>query len=96
MSEATQGRPRSGRRVRGAKAEAAPAPLREVNYRQLKNPFPTMDVFSADEIANMHETALRTLQELGMKVLLPEARKIFDVYLALLHDNPMPLSREMV
>lgn len=36
-----------------------------------------MNVFSADEIANMHETALRTLQDLGIKVLLPEARTLF-------------------
>lgn len=67
--------PTRGRRRR-ARAEEV-APKRDVNYRQLKNPFPTMDVFSADEIANMHDTALRTLEELGMKVLLPEARKIF-------------------
>ncbi len=50
---------------------------RVVNYSQLRNPFPTMSVFSDDEIANMHQTALRILQELGVKVLLPEARKIF-------------------
>ena len=50
---------------------------RDVNYRQLRNPFPPMDVFSADQIADMHETALRMLEELGMKVLLPEARRIF-------------------
>lgn len=36
-----------------------------------------MEVFSADQIANMHATALRTLQELGIKVNLAEARKIF-------------------
>jgi len=63
------------RRGRGAKVNATSK--RDVNYRQLKNPFPPMDVFSADEIANMHATALRMLQELGMKVLLPEARAIF-------------------
>ncbi len=63
------------RRGRGGKADKAPA--RDVNYRQLKNPFPAMDVFSADEIANMHATALRLLEELGVKVLLPEARAIF-------------------
>ncbi len=50
---------------------------RSVNYRQLKNPFPSMDVFSSDEIENMHETALITLERLGLKVLLPEARDIF-------------------
>jgi len=68
---------RSGRRRRGRGAEASASSKRKVNYRQLKNPFPTMDVFSTDHIANMHETALRMLEELGMKVLLPEARKIY-------------------
>ena len=36
-----------------------------------------MDVFSTDEIANMHDSAVRILEELGMKVLLPEARRIY-------------------
>ncbi|NOD36711.1 MULTISPECIES: trimethylamine methyltransferase family protein [unclassified Ruegeria] len=66
-----------GRRRRGRGAEAAPQPSRDVNYRQLKNPFPQMEVFPADQIADMHETALRTLEELGVKCLLPEARKLF-------------------
>ncbi|WP_170761524.1 trimethylamine methyltransferase family protein [Ruegeria lacuscaerulensis] len=65
------------RRRRGRRAEAAPPANRDVNYRQLRNPFPLMEVFPADQIAEMHETALRTLQELGVKVLLPEARRIF-------------------
>ncbi|WP_171209423.1 MULTISPECIES: trimethylamine methyltransferase family protein [unclassified Ruegeria] len=75
MAEAqTGGR---GRRRRGRGADSAPAPSRDVNYRQLRNPFPLMEVFPADQIADMHETALRLLQELGIKVLLPEARKIY-------------------
>ncbi len=65
------------RRRRGRGAEAAPQPSREVNYRQLRNPFPQMEVFPADQIADMHESALRVLQELGIKCLLPEARRIF-------------------
>ncbi len=67
-----------GRRRRGRGAEAAPPPSRDVNYRQLRNPFPQMEVFPEDQIADMHETALRVLQELGVKVLLPEARRIFS------------------
>ncbi|CAD0184757.1 trimethylamine:corrinoid methyltransferase [Ruegeria sp. THAF57] len=66
-----------GRRRRGRGAEAPPAAKRDVNYRQLRNPFPQMEVFPAEQIADMHETALRLLQELGIKVLLPEARRIF-------------------
>ncbi|WP_170573041.1 trimethylamine methyltransferase family protein [Ruegeria atlantica] len=66
-----------GRRRRGGAADAVPPPSRDVNYRHLKNPFPQMEVFSADQIADMHDTSLRTLEELGVKVLLPEARRIF-------------------
>ncbi|SFS11321.1 trimethylamine methyltransferase family protein [Yoonia litorea] len=64
------------RRRRG-RPDGPPPSQRTPNYRQLRNPFPTMDVFSGDEIANMHETALRTLEDLGLRVLLPEARRIF-------------------
>ncbi|RBW53302.1 trimethylamine methyltransferase [Ruegeria sp. A3M17] len=70
--------PERGRRRRGRSTDAATGPTRDVNYRQLKNPFPLMEVFPADQIADMHETALRTLQELGVKCLLPEARRIFE------------------
>ena len=55
---------------------AAPV-TREVNYRQLRNPFPMMPVFSEDQVAAMHDSALCMLEELGMKVLLPKARAIF-------------------
>ncbi|MBU2980680.1 trimethylamine methyltransferase family protein [Lentibacter algarum] len=67
------GAKRTGRRRAGAE----PASKRSTNYRNLSNPFPQMKVFSDDQIAAMHETSLRTLEELGMKVLLPEARRLF-------------------
>lgn len=60
---------------RNAGADTSPA--RETNYHRLKNPFPPMEVFSADHIADMHQTALRVLEELGIKVLLPKARRAF-------------------
>ncbi|MEM7193333.1 MAG: trimethylamine methyltransferase family protein [Pseudomonadota bacterium] len=65
------------RRRRGRSAEKAAPASREVNYRELRNPFPPMDVFSADQIADMHENALKVLQEKGIKVLLPEARALY-------------------
>lgn len=69
-------RTRSGRR-RGRSAAAAPKSLRKVNYRQLRNPFPAMAVFSEDQAEDMHQSALQILEDLGMRVLLPEARAIF-------------------
>lgn len=55
-----------------------------------------MDVFSADEIANMHETALRALETLGMKVLLPEARAVFAKAGAHVHDEMVYIGRDLV
>ena len=85
MATGTEGRSRGRRRGRSAVAEAANTTKRDVNYRSLRNPFPPMNVFSADEIANMHDTALRTLEELGLKVLHAEARAIYAEGLSLIH-----------
>ena len=67
---------RSGGRRR-AQTDAA-NPIRETRYVHLRHPFPPQAVFSDDEIANIHITALRVIEELGMKILLPEARDIFE------------------
>jgi trimethylamine--corrinoid protein Co-methyltransferase len=72
------------------------ASARTPNYRQLRNPFPIMSVFSDDEAANMHETALRMLEDLGMKVLLPEARKIYAAAGARVEGEMVYLGREIV
>ena len=87
------------RRRGGRPASSVGQPVtRDVNYRQLRNPFPSMDVFSADEIQNMHETALRMLEEMGMKVLLPEARKLFAAGGAKVDEGAqmVHIGREMV
>ncbi|MCV2867514.1 trimethylamine methyltransferase family protein [Defluviimonas sp. WL0002] len=50
---------------------------RAVRYHHLSHPFAPQSVFSDDAIAGMHDTALRVLEELGVRFLLPEARTIF-------------------
>ncbi len=93
ITEAPEGEARRTRRRRGG-GDATPA--RTVNYRQLRNPFPVMSVFSDDEAANMHETALRTLEELGMRVLLPEARAIYAAGGARVEGEMVYIGREIV
>ena len=61
------------RRGRGA----PPSKVRKTDYRNLRNPFPPMDVFSTDRIVAIHEAALDVLERLGIKVLLPAARAVF-------------------
>ena len=50
---------------------------RSHRYRQLRHPFEPQTVFSDDAVGRIHDMALRVLQELGIKILLPEARTIF-------------------
>ncbi len=82
------------RRRRGA--DAKPTAKREVNYRTLRNPFPVMNVFSDDEAENMHLSALRILEDHGMRVLLPEARDILAKGGARVEDEMVYIGRDMV
>ena len=50
---------------------------RKVNYRQLRNTLIRQPAFSEDRLAAIHDTALRVLEELGIKVLNDEARRIY-------------------
>ncbi|MEM9278840.1 MAG: trimethylamine methyltransferase family protein [Pseudomonadota bacterium] len=67
----------SERRGRSRSKAVENKPVRKVDYRNLRNPFIPQPAFSEDEVENIHRNSLRVLEELGMKVLLPEAREIF-------------------
>ena len=73
--------PRRTRRNRGTASPLRPG------YGQLRHPFQPQAAFSADEIAAMHDTALRVLENLGMRILLPEARAIFRAAGALVDEG---------
>lgn len=93
----SQNRGRSGgRRGRAAAAKAASSPLRETQYRQLRNPFPSMDVFPPDQVEDMHHSALRILEELGMRVLLPAARDLFAKAGARVEEEMVFVGRDIV
>jgi trimethylamine--corrinoid protein Co-methyltransferase len=63
---------------------------RSHSYRQLQHPFTPQAIFSEDGVAQIHEMALRVVQDLGIKILLPEARQIFEAAGALVnHDTQM-------
>jgi trimethylamine---corrinoid protein Co-methyltransferase len=64
------------RRAPGTTSSQAPRPS-AARYRQLRNPFEPLRVFSDDEIAFIHDSALSILENLGIRVLLAEARQRF-------------------
>ncbi len=73
-----------------------PTVKRTPNYKALKHPFTPQKIFSDDEIHNIHTTALRVLEELGIKVLLPEARKIFQKAGAKVIDEMVYIGRDII
>jgi trimethylamine--corrinoid protein Co-methyltransferase len=73
----TAGETRSGRRRGRTAAGGVEAAGRQVDYRTLRNPFMPQAIFTEDRVAVIHDTALRVLEELGIRILLPEARAIF-------------------
>ncbi|RKF16156.1 trimethylamine methyltransferase [Roseovarius spongiae] len=85
---------RRGRRRGGGET----APAREVDYRHLRNPFPPVPVFSEDRVGAIHDAALGVLENLGMKVLLPEARALYRAGGAVVDDasQMVRIGRDMV
>ena len=80
---------RSRKRRRARSIDGGSQVLRSDSYRQLRHPFTPQSVFSDDAVHRIHGTALRVLQELGIKILLPEARGIFRDAGALVDDDSM-------
>jgi len=67
---------RIGRRPRREGASAG-VPAGKPSYRRLVNPFQLQRSFSDDQVASIHEAALRVLENLGVRVLNPEAIEYF-------------------
>ncbi len=68
---------RKAARRRRAKNPSLGGGPRRPNYRKITNPFPPVNAFSEDRIEDIHNNALVVLEEMGIKVLLPEALKIY-------------------
>jgi trimethylamine--corrinoid protein Co-methyltransferase len=83
-------------RNRRRKRQVRTAPTRAPNYRRLRHPYAPQTVFSDDQIEAIHETALKVLEELGIKILLPEARQVFADNGARVDDEMVFVGRDIV
>ncbi len=63
------------RRSRPARQSAAAK--RRVDYKHLRNTLIKQPAFSDDRVEAIHETALRVVEELGIRVINDEARSVF-------------------
>ena len=76
-------------RRRAARDATAAGKGRTPNYRNLVNPFEPLRVFSDDQVEAIHRNALRLLEEIGMRVLLPAAHEKFKVAGAAVEEDTM-------
>ncbi len=89
---------RKKRRGRESRLENPVSLDRSLKYRQLRHPFAPQEFFSEDMINNIHEMALKVLEELGMKVLLDEARQLYKAGGAIVDETDLMvrIGRDMV
>lgn len=66
------------------------------SFRHLENPFTPQSIWSDDRVAAIHDAALTVLEELGVKVLLPEARDIYAAGGALVARQDVRIGRDMI
>jgi trimethylamine--corrinoid protein Co-methyltransferase len=52
--------------------------LKQLSWRQVRNPYSPIEVLSADQIEAIHDASLTLLEEIGMDFLHPEALAILD------------------
>ncbi|MCV2863396.1 trimethylamine methyltransferase family protein [Defluviimonas sp. WL0075] len=71
---------------------------RRADYGHLAHPFAPQAMFSDDAVAGLHETALRVLENLGVRFLLPEARALFAAAGAIVDEDRqmVRIGREIV
>jgi trimethylamine---corrinoid protein Co-methyltransferase len=61
---------------RGRRVEVSRVP--QLPWTEVSNPYPPMEMLSADQIEAIHLTSLRILEELGMEVMSPRALAILE------------------
>ena len=65
------------RREGGRARRSGSAPLPQLPWQSVVNPYAPMELLSADQLESIHLTSLRILEELGIEVMSPRALDIF-------------------
>ena len=68
------------RRKRGAErtSNRGPAPIPQLPLRRVRNPYPPMQLLSADQVEAIHEASLHILENFGIEVMSAQALSLFD------------------
>ncbi len=82
--------------ARRARRQPAPLIQNRPEWRRLRHPFSPQALFSDDEIAAMHALSLRLLEELGLSILLEEARDLYAAGGARVVEEMVYIGRDLV
>jgi trimethylamine---corrinoid protein Co-methyltransferase len=85
-----------GRRRGGSERQRGPERVRQAPWRRVRNRFPPLQAVSADELEAIHEASLQILEEIGIDVLLPEAREVYKAAGAEVDGQRVRLGRGLV
>ena len=67
---------REGSRRQSARARRSGGGLKQMEWRQVRNPYAPFEVLRAEQIEAIHQASMRILEEIGMDFLHPEALEI--------------------
>ncbi|MBC6439542.1 MAG: trimethylamine methyltransferase family protein [Rhodospirillales bacterium] len=72
MARRAKNRQAAGRR----RSESPERKVPQLPWTVVRNPYPPMEIASADEIEAVHDGSMRVLEEIGVNILLDEARDV--------------------
>ena len=65
------------REARRGRREKAGASIAQLPWESVRNPYAPMEILSGDQMQDLHDTSIRILKELGVKVMGANARALF-------------------
>lgn len=66
------------REARRGRRDAAGATLPQLPWEVVRNPYPPIEMLSPEQLQELHETSIRILKELGIKVMGANVRALFS------------------
>ncbi len=81
---------------RGRRADAAHTPIRQLPFQQPRMTLDRTRILSDDQVEAIHRQSLKVLEELGMDILLPEARDILEKAGARVIGERVRIGRDIV
>lgn len=75
------------REARRGRRDKAGSSITQLPWEEVLNPYPPMEMLSPDQMQDLHDTSIRILKELGIKVMGANVRALFAAAGARVDDN---------